>query len=88
METDSIKDLAHCCSPSQAAAFAVLCNSVREEVSSRTMSGVPSEDQPIEDLIQNLRMMEECMLEAIKRNDVNVVRWIGAAAKQMNPLLS
>lgn len=88
MTIDQLKEIAHHCVQSEAAAFAVLAAHVRENAESQMQTGIESADQPIHDMIQVLETLEEVMLASIKTNDGNVVHWIGIAAKQMNPLLS
>jgi len=88
MNIDTLKELAHHCSQTEAAAFAVLASHVRDNIASNTRTGVESEDQPIEDLISVLKFLEDAMVNSIARSDGNVVMHIGHAARQLNPLLS
>jgi len=88
MNINTIKELAHHCSQTEAAAFAVLASHVRDNVASNTRTGVKSEDKPIEELIDALKFIEDAMVGSIARNDGNVVMHIGHAARQLNPLLS
>lgn len=85
---DIIKELAHHCSQTEAAAFAVLANHIRDQVGSSMRTNVESEDKPIEELIDFLKGLEDAMVNSITKNDGNVVMHVGHAARQMNPLLS
>ena len=76
-------------SQSQAAALAVLASNVRDSMQDlldkSTMNCPESNAQVVYDFWQEI---ENLAIDSIKVNDGEVVKWIGVAAKQMNPLLA
>jgi hypothetical protein len=95
---DFLSALGEVFAPSEAAALAVLCAHVREnmeELHEYRVQGFQEradEDElpPLLDhaVVDFLSALERAAVETLQNNDGEVVKWIGAAAKQMNPLLS
>lgn len=78
------KELARCMCQSQAALLAVLISDIRQGINEPDK--VPTPDEiTLEDALSEL---EESAIESIRVNDGEIIRWVGIAAKQANPLLA
>lgn len=66
------------CTPTQAAAFAVLASAVRADITEIDPKSVSADF---------LFELEHIMIDSIKSNDGEVAHNIGLASRQMNPLL-
>lgn len=73
---------------SQAAALAVICCDIRENLDEHLQKQPPEKAEQIASAIDLMTKIEQTAISSIDNNSGNSTRWIGTAAKQLSPLLA